>query len=181
MIMKIFSPRWCYVYVGCLFAWKAVLIVYWGWVNECVCVYDKRGFLPLTCTTLLVFENWLLSVSVSKGFFVPLKTWQFQGQPWITGFLKTPVSVLASLPTSTPQLYIPRKVLSYLDSGSCKTGKRWHLVIHSIIRLWSPLETHGMVFPNLQWRRKNLKTQLCILGFCRDRAKWRMSRGVERN
>lgn len=128
-----------YVYVrGGLFGWVAAAVFCWpclyARIHMCVCMTERWQFLPLTCTTLLVFVNWSLLVTLLNGFFIPMKIQHFLREPW-TSFLKS------GFPLFLFSLLHP----SHMDLGRLSDLQR-DCKIHSTIKFCFHVETHGQSF-----------------------------------
>lgn len=136
-------------------------------IHMCVYMAERWRFLPLTCTTLLVFVNWSLLATLLNGFFIPMKIQHFLWERW-TSFVKS----------RFPVLFFSLLHPSHMDLA----GFRICRVIAKFIPRSSSAPTYRLMgsLSTLAVEEKNgLKAQPSILGFCRDKSKWVLCRGIE--
>lgn len=150
-----------YVYVRGWFVWLGAAAVFcwpclYARIHRCVYMAERWRFLPLTCTTLLVFINGSLLTTLLNGFFIPMKIQHFLREPWKSGFFKSLVFRFFSFHFCIPAIWtwagfrICRVIAKFISrSSSALTADPWAVFLH------------------LQ-EKNGLKAQPSILGFCRD-------------
>lgn len=161
-----------YVYVRGWFVWLDAAAVFcwpclYARIHVCVYMTERWRFLPLTCTTLLVFVNWSLLATLLNGFFIPMKIQHFLRERW-TGFVKS------GFPVFLFSLLHP----SHVDLA----GFRICRVIAKFIPWSSSALTYRLMGSpsTLAVEEKNdLKAQPSLLGFCRDKSNWVLCRDIE--